>query len=87
VKDLFQEWLHRELPDRAVKVLGRIKDVRRGKLSESGFGKRMSGEGGFAEAIDQLFEINCRKFALNVQPLHLSTKEFRRPNKDQLSFF
>jgi DNA repair photolyase len=87
VKDLFQEWLRRELPDRATKVLGRIKDVRRGKLSESGFGKRMSGEGGFAEAIDQLFEINCRKYSLNEQPLHLSTHEFLRSDKDQLSFF
>ncbi|MEX2191109.1 MAG: PA0069 family radical SAM protein [Bacteroidota bacterium] len=87
VKDLFQDWLHRELPERAAKVLGRIRDVRRGKLSESGFGKRMSGEGGFAEAIDQLFEINCRKFRLNEKPLSLSTQEFLRPGNNQLAFF
>lgn len=87
VKDLFQEWLQREVPERAAKVLGRIRDVRRGKLSESGFGKRMSGEGGFAETIDQLFEINCRKYRLNENPFSLSTQEFLRPGDNQLKFF
>ncbi|HEY6952602.1 MAG TPA: PA0069 family radical SAM protein, partial [Bacteroidota bacterium] len=45
VKDLFLDWLRRELPEKASRIENRIRSVRSGKLSTSEFGKRMSGEG------------------------------------------
>ncbi|HEX9614429.1 MAG TPA: radical SAM protein, partial [Bacteroidota bacterium] len=83
----FQEWLRRELPGKADKILGHIRSVRGGKLSESEFGKRMSGEGEFAETIARLFEIHAKRNGLNERRFDLSTKDFRHPSTDQLSMF
>ena len=48
VKDLFRDWLERSFPDRAEKVLHRVQEVRGGKLNDSRFGSRMTGEGVYA---------------------------------------
>lgn len=86
VKDLFVEWVNREFPLRASKILNRIRDLRGGKLSDPRFHTRMSGEGEFADAICALFQAACRKYGLNENgESQLSTKHFRRPG--QLSMF
>src|SRR5581483_38534 len=41
VADLFTAWLERHFPDRKEKVLGRIRDLRGGRLNEPRFGRRM----------------------------------------------
>jgi DNA repair photolyase len=87
LKDLFGEWLHRELPRRAGRVLARLRDVRNGALSDSAFGTRMSGTGEYAGAIRRLFEVNAAKFSLNKRPLHLCTTEFLSPHQAQLPLF
>lgn len=87
VKDLFVEWVERELPESAAKILNRIRSVRDGKMSESEFGKRMSGEGPIAEAIEQLFALHCRRYGLNRTKLRLSTEHFRRVPRDQFTLF
>jgi DNA repair photolyase len=51
VAPLFEEWLTRHLPEKKDKVLSRIRSIRGGKLNDSRFGKRMRGEGIFAEQI------------------------------------
>ena len=87
LKDLFIEWIKREYPEQAAKVLNRIRGVRGGKLSESEFGKRMTGEGELARSIQQLFQLHCRKHSLNTSPLKLSTEHFVRPSTLQQSLF
>jgi len=76
VKDLFVEWLKRELPDRALAILSRIRSVRNGDLTCSDFGKRMNGEGQVAETIEQLFQSSCRRYRLNETKVVLSTDRF-----------
>jgi len=76
VKDLFVDWLTRKYPDKAEKVLHRIREVREGKLNASEFGTRMSGTGEIAEAISQLFEVTCRKYHLNEHRHTLSVDKF-----------
>jgi DNA repair photolyase len=85
VRELFLEWLERNLPQRSAKVLNRIRDVRGGKLGESEFGTRVWGEGKMAEAIGDMFEIFCRKYGLNQTEIELSTSRFTRPGRRQLS--
>ena len=84
VKDLFVEWLERTLPDRAPRILNRIRSVREGQLTCSEFGKRLKGEGKIADVIDQLFQSSCRQFRLNQQKLTLSTEQFRREDTLQM---
>lgn len=84
LKALFREWLERELPNRAGRVLARLKDVRDGALSDSTFGTRMTGTGEYAAAIRDLFELNAAKYGLNQRPPSLSTGEFTSPRTAQI---
>ncbi len=89
VKDLFIDWLQRELPQRAGKVLNRIRETRHGELSDARFGARLKGEGEIAETINTLFFLHAQKYNLNKRWSNLSTKHFRRNVNDrtQLSLF
>ena len=87
VEPLFLDWLQRTLPDRARKIINRIKEVRNGQMSDSTWGKRMRGEGEIAGAINQLFHISCEKYGLNKEEVEISTEQFRREPKGQLEIF
>ena len=87
VETLFSDWLEQSYPDRASKVLNRVREIRGGKLSESRFGKRMRGEGVFAEQIRGLFSSSCKRYGLATQAPGLSVAAFRRPGGQQLDLF
>ncbi len=87
VAPLFEGWLARHFPDRKEKVLNRIRSLRGGKLNDARFGSRMRGEGIFADQIDSLFKVACRKAGIADNRLNLSVENFRRPEKNQLSLF
>jgi DNA repair photolyase len=78
VAPLFEQWLGTHFPDRKDKVLNRLRAVRQGKLYEYAFGKRMRGEGIFADQVHSLFEVACRKHGLAGTLPELSTAAFRR---------
>jgi hypothetical protein len=61
--------------------------MRHGKLYESAFGTRMRGEGIFADQIDSLFDVACRKHGLDAHLPQLSSAAFRRDTGRQLSLF
>ena len=84
VAPLFEEWLTRHLPEKKDKVLHRIRALRRGKLNNSEFGLRMSGEGIFADQISRLFDVACRKAGWSGREPELSTAYFRRPEGSQM---
>src|SRR4051812_47461468 len=81
---LFEQWLEKHFPLKKDKVLDRIRAIRNGKLNESEFGTRMVGHGIFAEQIDHMFQVACRKSGLNKRSTELSTASFRRPGGVQL---
>ncbi|PYK61630.1 MAG: radical SAM protein [Verrucomicrobia bacterium] len=84
VAPLFEHWLEEQFPDRKEKILGRIRDLRRnGRLNNSQWRTRMTGEGIFAEQIASLFKIGCRRAGIGERP-KLSTAAFR-PTREQLS--
>ena len=90
VAPLFEDWLHQHYPDRADHVLQRIMDMRGGKLYNSEFGKRMSGEGIFADLMNQRFHIARRKHGLGNERLSpLDCRQFKVPPKtgDQMILF
>ena len=78
VAPLFEHWLEEHFPDRKEKILGRIRHLRgNGRLNNSKWHTRMTGEGIFAEQIASLFEVSCRRAGIGKRP-HLSTASFRR---------
>jgi DNA repair photolyase len=86
VAPLFEQWLTTHFPEKKDRVLNRIRATRGGKLYDSDFGKRMRGEGIFADQIHALFNVACRKYGINKAGPELSTAGFRRPAGAQMEF-
>ena len=89
VAGLFETWLEQHFPDRKNKVLDRIRATKGGRLNDSRFGVRMSGEGNAAEMIGQIFRAACRRAGLNRVPWPVKASAFRppRPTGGQLTLF
>ncbi len=87
VKDLFQTWLHEHFPDRAEKVLRRLREMHDGKLYDSEFNHRMRGSGKHAQQIEDLFNLYRNRYGL-TQFAQLATEHFdRNAGKGQLGLF
>lgn len=88
VKEIFARWLEQHFPDRADKVMNFVRGMRDGDLYNSKWFERQRGEGQYAEQVDQLFEVNKKRFGLDRGMPELSTSEFRRPARGgQLTLF
>lgn len=79
VKDLFRDWLEKEMPDRASKVMALVKSVRGGRENDPEFGTRMSGQGPYAWTIGRRFQLAAQRLGLNQNRVKLRTDLFRRP--------
>lgn len=79
VRPIFTDWLEREEPGRAAKVIHSLEEMRQGRVNLSEFGRRMGGEGPRAAMIARLFGVTARRHGLNQGSLDLSTENFRRP--------
>ncbi|HYD78709.1 MAG TPA: PA0069 family radical SAM protein [Paucimonas sp.] len=83
VNPLFQQWLQAHFPDRARRVMNRIRDMRGGQDYVAEFGSRMKGEGIWADLIRQRFEKAAARVGLGMHGRHfkgLDASRFRRPS-------
>ena len=87
VENLFSNWIEEIAPDRAAKILGRVREVHAGKLADSKFGRRMRGNGTIAEMIENLFSINARKLGLPTAAKQLDAGKFVGRGSAQLGLF
>ncbi len=89
VATLFHDWLAEHFPDRAARVMGRVRELHGGRDYDPEFGKRMTGQGEWAAMIQQRFKLATRKLGLDRSLPPLRTDLFARPPQkgDQLSFF
>ncbi|WP_078030698.1 PA0069 family radical SAM protein [Massilia sp. KIM] len=82
VNPLFQEWLQAHFPDRAQRVMNRIREMRGGKDYDSDFSRRMHGEGVWADLIRQRFHKTVERLRmteLRGRFGRLDSSQFRRP--------
>jgi DNA repair photolyase len=87
VAPLFSEWVTRTLPDRAGKIMNRIKDMRSGGLSDARFGTRQTGEGEIAESIAALYRVHVARYGLDRRWSSLTTTHFRRNGAEEATLF
>src|SRR6185312_8457874 len=66
ISPLFRQWLEAHFPDRAARVMNRVRDMRGGKDYDSSFGKRMRGEGIWADLIRQRFDKTVERLGLSA---------------------
>ncbi|MBE7209597.1 MAG: PA0069 family radical SAM protein [Gluconacetobacter diazotrophicus] len=64
VAELFEDWLEREQPLRAKRVMALIREVRGGGVNDPRFGTRMRGEGPYAALLARRFEQATKRFGL-----------------------
>ncbi len=84
VAPLFERWLSEHFPERKEKVLGRLRSLRGGdRLYDARWGKRQTGEGVYAEQIENMFRVARRRAGMEDRP-KLSTAAFR-PRVEQLT--
>jgi DNA repair photolyase len=79
VRPVFEDWLRREYPLKADRVLSLIRDTRGGRLNDSQFGRRMRGEGPYARQIAQTFRVFAKKHGLDRPLEELDSTQFRPP--------
>lgn len=87
VEGLFKTWVRQTFPDRAKKILARLHDLRGDDLGGKRFGRRMRGEGIWADLLRELFHATCRRYSLNNRDLTLETHHFRRTRPGQFELF
>jgi len=62
IGEIFTDWIHKTMPDRAEKVLHQIESCHGGTLNDSRFGQRMRGEGQIAKQINDLVKLARLKY-------------------------
>ncbi len=78
VNPLFQQWLAQHFPDRAARVMARIREMRGGADNSSQFGERMTGSGIWAQLLRQRFHKASARLRLNRARTELDLTQFRR---------
>ena len=79
VNPLFQQWLDQHFPERAGRVMARVREMRGGRDYDAKFGSRMRGEGVWAQLLAQRFQKAAARFGLNRQRFELDLTQFRKP--------
>jgi DNA repair photolyase len=88
VAEIFKDWLHKNFPDRASKVLDAISQFHGGKLSDSRPGIRMRGEGTMAESFQKLYRMAFQKYFAGRSMPEYNLSAFCIPSQPkQLSLF
>ncbi len=83
VSPLFRQWLEAHFPDRAARVMNRVRDMRGGKDYDASFGTRMHGEGIWADVIRQRFEKTVARLGIGIRSGRfkgLDSSRFRPPS-------
>lgn len=75
---IFEDWLRKNFPDRFEKVWNQISELHGGNVNDSNFGRRMSGDGNIAVAIQQLYRVARKKYFAGRSMPTLDLTKFRR---------
>ncbi len=87
-RELFEDWLAREFPDRREHVLSLMRSAHGGDLYDSAFGSRMRGTGAYAKQIGDTVRLFARRYGLDRPTPPYNTTLFRTPAVDnQLPLF
>jgi DNA repair photolyase len=87
IGQIFSDWIHKTMPDRADKVLHQIENCHGGNLNDSRFGKRMRGEGKIAEQINLLVKLARLKYFREKEMPKLNTSIHEQYKEGQLKLF
>ncbi|RYZ12354.1 MAG: PA0069 family radical SAM protein [Comamonadaceae bacterium] len=80
VAPLFKEWLAVHYPQRADRIMARVRDMRGGRDYDADFATRMKGSGVWAELIAQRFSKACGRLGYSTERIPMDLDAFRAPS-------
>jgi DNA repair photolyase len=84
VAPIFTDWLEKNYPEKANRVITRVKMIRGGKLNDPNFGTRMTGTGGYADYMHKLVDAITKRYGMDQPRPSLSKDHFRRAGTPSL---
>lgn len=87
IGEIFSDWIHKAMPDRAEKVLNQIAECHGGKLNDSRIGSRIRGDGEFADMIKSQVQLARKKYFSSEGIPPLNTELHQHYKDDQLRLF
>jgi DNA repair photolyase len=87
IGQIFTDWIHKTMPDRAEKVLHQIESCHGGNLNDSRYGTRMRGEGKIAEQINMMVKLARQKYFKDKRMPQLNTSLHEQFKDGQLKLF
>lgn len=79
VSPLVQEWLALHYPDRAERIMSRLREMHGGKEYDATWHRRMRGEGPYAEMVAQRFKVAIKRLGLKTNAPPMRCDLFRAP--------
>ncbi len=79
VSPLVQEWLAAHFPDRAERIMSRLREMHGGKEYDASWHRRMRGEGPYAEIIAKRFDVAIKRLGLKTSAQPMRCDLFRPP--------
>lgn len=87
IGQIFSDWIHKTMPDKADKVLHQIESCHGGNLNDSRYGTRMRGEGKIAEQINMMVKLARQKYFADKKMPVLNTTLHEQFKDGQLRLF
>ena len=79
VNPIFQRWLQQLVPERAARIMARVREMRGGHDNDARFGTRMTGQGVWAELLRQRLRKASARLGLGRERIELDATQFRPP--------
>jgi DNA repair photolyase len=76
VNPLFQDWLQQHFPDKAARVMARVREMRGGADNDANFGSRMTGTGLWAQLLRQRLNKASARLGLDRSRTELDLTQF-----------
>lgn len=76
VGEIFRDWAFKTIPDKAERILNQIAESHGGKLNDSRFGTRMSGEGTIARQVKDTMALAKKKYLKNKKKTPLNRTHY-----------
>ncbi len=81
VLPIFTEWIEKNFPEKAKRVITRVQMIRGGRMNDANFGTRMTGTGAYADFMHTMVNTLSTKYGMRGNRKPLSIEHFRRPGE------
>jgi len=87
IAEIFKDWAHKTIPDKADRILNQIAECHGGKLNDSNWGRRMKGEGTISEQVKNTMTIAKKRYLKDRKIEALDASHFLQLKNPQMKLF